>query len=297
MRFLLACLLLVSSLHAKWEKVTYPLTTDPIDVVIPCSPKDLETLELCIDGIKQYGANLRRIIVVSKEKLTDKAEWFDEAKFPFDKEQVALEIFGGDAVAAQEFIDHPKTRIGWIYQQLLKFYTPFVIPDISPNVLILDSDVIFIKPVSFMGEQGEPLFASSREYTQEYMDHANRLLPDFKRVHPARSGVAHHMLFQKPILEDLLQVIKKRHQAEPWKAILRCIDRNVLYASSMSEYEIYFNFAFLRTTQATLRPLRSINIVALRLFSIYSKHHYDFITCHSWARDLPFTFMLYEDGR
>jgi hypothetical protein len=284
MRFLLFSFLFISLLHAQLEKVTYPLTTDPIDVVIPCTSKDLETLELCIEGIKQYGRNVRRIIVVSKERLSEQAEWFDEAQFPFNKKDIALELFRGDRESAQDFLDNPRTRIGWIYQQLLKFYAPFVIPDISPNVLILDSDVIFIKPTSFLSERGDPLFDTAREYTREYFDHAARLIPGFKRVYPGKSGVTHHMLFQRAILEDLLSTLRRIHHTDPWKAIIHCIDLGVLYGSSLSEYEIYFNFTCLRTDQVTLRPLRSLNIREMRLFRIYSKHHYDFLTCHSWSR-------------
>jgi len=60
-----------------------------IDAVIPAHPKDLETLEYCIKGIKKNVKNIRRIIVVSKSKLTDNAEWFDEALYPFSYPEVA----------------------------------------------------------------------------------------------------------------------------------------------------------------------------------------------------------------
>ena len=43
-----------------------------IDVVIPAHKKDIDTLDLCIDGIRKNVKDVRRIIVVSKEKLTDK---------------------------------------------------------------------------------------------------------------------------------------------------------------------------------------------------------------------------------
>lgn len=293
MKFLILSFLIVSFLHGDWQKVVYPLTTEPIDVVIPCCPKDVETLDLCIDKIKEYGANLRRVIVVSKGRLTNKAEWFSEEKFPFSKEMLALEIFRGDRLAAEEFLGSSQTRIGWIYQQFLKLYAPFVIEGLSSNVLILDADAIFIRPVTFLSEKGEPLFSFSKEITQEYLDHASRLLPDFKKVHAGKSGVAHHMLFQRPILEDLFEMIQKHHGVEAWRAIARCISLNDVYNSSMSEYEIYFNFAFLRTNQAILRPLKCMNVISYGLFKVYAKHNWDLITSHSWSRDCPF----YLQGR
>jgi hypothetical protein len=288
MQFFLLSLLSIFFLHASWEKIVYPLGLDPIDVVIPCAAKDTQTLELAIDGIRKYGANIGRIIVISEAPLTLKAEWFDEKLFPFNKESVALEIFEGDERLAEEFTNRSDTRIGWIYQQILKLYASFTIPNLSPNILILDSDAIFMRPVSFLGKGGEPLFAYSKEITHEYLAHAARLLPGFKRAYPEKSGVAHHMLFQKPILEDLFETIRAHHGTEPWKAIVRSIRKEEVNVSSMSEYEIYFNFALLKTDQATLRYLKCTNVVCSFQFEVLSKCDWDLITSHSWSRFYSF---------
>ena len=63
--------------------------SDPIDVVIPCLEKDLDTLPLCIRGIRENCAGIRKIIVVSEKQLTDAADWFNEAKYPFNKKKSA----------------------------------------------------------------------------------------------------------------------------------------------------------------------------------------------------------------
>jgi hypothetical protein len=283
MRVLCFFVLIFAVLQA--EKRVYALTTDSIDVVIPCSIKDIETLELCVEGIKNHCVNLGRVIVVSQEMLTAKAEWFDEALFPFDKEAIALQIFHGDSTAARGYIDHPQTRIGWIFQQLLKLYVHRVIPNLSPNCLILDADVMFTQPISFLSPAGEPFFSFSIEHTKEYLEHAFRLLPDLKQAYSDKCGIAHHMLFQKPILEDLLTKVETHHQMESWQAILHCIDPQTVYGPALSEYEIYFNFACLNTDQAILRKLRSYNIQDLRLFKVYSKHNFAYLTSHSWSRD------------
>ncbi len=277
-------LLLPSSfLQAAW--ITYPLNSAPIDVVIPCAPKDLETLDLCIQAIREHGENIGRILVISQERLHGTAEWFDERLFPFSKQQLAEEIFHGDTEAAQRFLNDPMSRIGWIYQQLLKLYAPLVIPNISPNVLILDADVIFFRPVSFMDRNGGPLFTFGFPYecVPAYIEHAKKLLPDFQRVHPHHSGIAHHMLFQKPIVENLLQDIANYHGIEAWRAICRCIDTREIFAC-LSEYELYFNYALRRTKQAKPRTLRHIDVGALHALSWYRRTGYDFAACHSWRR-------------
>ena len=271
---------------ADFKKVMYAFSDEWIDVVIPCVAKDLETLELSIAGIRKNGKRLGRIIVVSKEKLTDSAEWFDEAAFPFSKADMALEIYHGDAEAAQEFLSSPNTRIGWMYQQMLKLYATFVIPGISSNVLVLDADVIFLNPVEFMSGTNTPYFAVGREYMLPYFQHAARLLTGLKRVQVQYSGIAHHMLLQRPILEDLFELIYAQHGVEAWRAFCRCVDLEEVYKSPFSEYEVYFNFVQLRTNQAGIRHLRWMDVFNLRNMEWYRRSGYSYIACHEWWRTL-----------
>jgi len=285
MRWLLLLLFSVQLLADIAQKI-FPLTPAPIDVVIPYDPKDQETLELCVEGIRKNGINIGRIIVLSKEQPMVQAEWFAEANFPFTKEAIALEIFRGDKQAADVFLAMPKSRIGWIYQQFLKFYAPFVIPDISPNVLILDSDVIFLNPADFMTAEGHPYFNIGAELVPSYFSVAERLLPGLHRVHSKFSGVTHHMLFQRPILEDLFQLISEHHKMEPWKAICRVIDPEEVSRSCLSEYEIYFNFALLRTPQATIRRLKWCDLSMLSAIPRFKRQYYAYVASHTWLREL-----------
>lgn len=266
------------------KKTTYSLSKEPIDVVIPCIHKDLYSLEHCIAGIKKNGKNIRRVIVVSPERLSDSAEWFDENLFPFSKKDLAIEIFQGDEIRAKEFLQTPRSRIGWVFQQFLKFYAPFAIPGISSNVLILDADVVFLNPVTFQNKSRGPHFIPATEYERAYFDHAARLLPWLRRVYPSHSGVSHHMLFQRPILEDLFSLIKLQHGVEPWRAICRCIDLAALPWSCMSEYEIYFNFVFLRTEQAALNHTQWTMVPNLHNISSYQRQGQAFVVCPEWYR-------------
>jgi len=282
---LILFLLIIFSLSAQIPKVTYTFSTEPIDVVIPYHPKDFETIELCIKGIRENGKNVRRIIVISDKPYTTSAEWFDENSYPFSKADVALEIFHGDQEKATEFLTHPKTRIGWIFQQLLKLYAASVIPNISSNVLILDADVIYFKPTDFIDPSGQPYFLPGTNDTKEYFEHAAKLLNGLHRVYPDKSGIVHHMLFQRPILDDLFHLISLQHQTEAWRAICRCVDLNEIYKSCLSEYEIYFNFVMQRTTQRTLRRLHWTEVVPnLSNLSYYQRAGYVFIASQEWYR-------------
>lgn len=264
------------------SKTYYSLPYEPIDVVIPCADKDIEVLELCIEGIKKNGKNVRRVIVVSPRRLTERAEWFDEKNYPFTKLDLATEIFG-DRQKAEAFISE-FSRIGWIYQQFLKLYAPFVIPNISSNVLVLDADTIFLNPVEFLGPFGEGLYNPGAEYAPPYFEHAQKLLPGFRRVYPEHSGISHHMLFQRNVMGDLFSFIEAYHKIEPWKALCRCIDLAHVAYSSLSEYEIYFNFVFMRSDQMRIRPLKWANIQRLRHLPYYRRMGYHYVSCHAYDR-------------
>ena len=259
------------------EKVTYQFSDELIDVVIPCGKKDVPTLELCIEGIRANVAHLGRVIVVAKERYTESAEWFDEADYPFTKQDLIRAILGKE---------ESPLKSGWIYQQFLKLYAPFVIPNISSNVLIVDADVIFFRPVKFLGADYEGLYSHGIEHTKTYFEHMARLLPGLTRKFPRLSGISHHMLFQKPVLDDLFNQIETHHNEIAWKAICHSIDASQLDGFCLSEYEIYFNFVFSRTDQVKIRPLKWAN---KGNFSKKSRrkdkqHGYDFVAYHSYNR-------------
>ena len=265
------------------EGKVYDLKKEPIDVIIPCTEKDLPTLEFCIKGIKEYGKEIRRVIVISDKRLTTKAEWFDEKNYPFTKEEIAHAIFQDEAKGL-EYVQKPGSRIGWIYQQLLKFYAPFVIPNISSNILLLDADTVFINPIEFLNEKGGGCFNIGDEFHQPYFDHAKRLLPEFKKQYPDYSGITHHMLFQRPIVTDLMETVEKTHNCPFWKAIVQCIEKDPVPSSSFSEYEIYFNFALSQTDQVEIRPLLWKNTRSLKSLKKYKKRNYHYLSCHDYLR-------------
>lgn len=253
-----------------------------IDVVIPCAEKDVATLNLCIKGIKENGIAIRRIIVISKSPLTDEAEWFDEAKYPFSKFDIAKIIYKSEQEALRHRMEWD--RIGWVLQQLLKLYAPLVIPDISPNVLVLDSDTIFLNPVHFLSDSNGSLFNTGGEWHEPYFIHGAKLIPDFHRLYPEYSGIVHHMLLQKNVIEDLFQTIESTHGMEPWKAYCACIERSNLYYAPCSEYEIYFNYVLSHYSQSQIRKLKWDNISYLSQVENYRKLGYDYVTAHSWER-------------
>jgi len=272
MRSIFLVLLLVIFLPV--QGVVYDLRDDPIDIVIPCCGKDVEILEHCIAGAKQNIANVRRIIVVSAEKYTEYAEWYDERDYPFSKRDIAL------VLGVQE--DH--NRLGWYYQQLLKIYAPITIPGISSNVLIIDADTVFLRPTKFLNKKNGGLYAYDTRIHTPYFTHMEKLVPELTRVFPKLSGICHHMLLQRDVIIHLLNSIESEHKTEAWKAFYQLVDPMYHGLSGMAEYEIYFNFVFSNTNQVELRRLKFANITRISDAQDFRRRKYDFVSCHHFMR-------------
>ncbi len=268
----------------KKQKKNFALYQEPIDVVIPCVDKDLLTLELCIEGIRNNGANIRRIIVVSPKKYTASAEWFDEKQFPFNKTDIALALFSSKK-KADSYLSSENNRTGWLFQQLIKLYAMQVIPNLSSNVLLLDADTIFLSPITFINEKRGAIFHPALdEGYLPYLKHAKHLLPGFHSPHPEYSGVSHHMLIQKSILESLFNEVESRHKKPFWQVFCSFVNKKDIYLLGASEYEIYFNYALAKTDQVSIQELKWDNIADLYNLDKYKEQEYHYISAHDYLR-------------
>ncbi|MDN3504664.1 MAG: DUF6492 family protein [Rhabdochlamydiaceae bacterium] len=246
-----------------------------IDVIIPAIEKDLATLDKAIEAIKENGVDVRRVIVISENKLSLKADWVKESAFPFSKADIA-NIMN---------VHEDYKRIGWYYQQLLKIYAPFVIKDLSDKVLILDADTIFLQKTQFVNEQDQALLNVGLENNEAYHFHAKRLWPAYNKVYPSYSGISNYMVFDRDILTDLIQVVEKQHGEVFWKSFIQKVDPNDYSFAGASEYEIYFNFALIRHPEkVAIRPLKWRSVNTLRTMNLYKEHGYSFITSHAYTR-------------
>lgn len=254
-----------------------------IDVVIPCVKGDLEILPFCIKGIRKNVKAANRIFVISKEKLTEDAEWIPESNFPFSKEDVAMHLTT-DENSRMKLLEKGG-RAGWYLQQLLKLYAPFVIKGISENVLIVDADTVFLNPVTFLGNDGLGLYDFGNEKHSPYFSHMQRLLPTLKKVDPKKSGIVHHMLFQKKYLKKLFDKVEVLHHLPFWKAFCCQVAPQDLFFSGASEYEIYFNFLLSKKGSRMIRPLKHLNVSSIKNLEKYEKEGYHYVSCHYYLRN------------
>lgn len=265
------------------------------DVIIPCTEKDMETLQLSIRGIKRYGVGVERVFVVSKHDLTGDGSWFDEDRYPFTKRDVYLELIKG--TLSDEIWEEKKEsawehrnealwrRTGWYYQQLLKLYAPFVFEDLSSQYLVLDSDTIFLRKTEFIDEAGRILFNPGKENHVWYFVHGKKLLPGWGRVYPAHSGISHHMVFDREILQEMFDYAENTHHKPFWKAFLNLVSKKERGRSGASEYELFFNYCLMNHPEkCVIRKLKWANVKEISAIRAYRKMGYDYVSCHAYLR-------------
>ena len=252
-----------------------------IDVVIPVCQKDLRTLDYALMVLGNMEGVSVALLLFPTSRIRTRRSGLMKGDNPFSKKDVEQKI--SELLPAGHPYDGK--RNGWVYQQLLKFYAPFIIPGIASNVLVLDADTIFLRSVSFIDQDGTALYNVGTEYCPAYFQHAKKLINDrpITKVFREYSGICNHMLFQRPVLDDLFAEIRKNHNMEPWQALLTCINPDALAFSCMSEYEIYFNFIFSRKYNVKIRKLMyedcgfSLNKIRQRQMDEF---HY--ISCHAY---------------
>lgn len=254
-----------------------------IDVVIPCAQKDVETLDICIQGIRKNGVGVRRVIVVSPERYTTKAEWISEDEFPFANADIATAILG-DRKEALAYLDQPNNRIGWLFQQLVKIYAPYVIPNLRPNYLVLDADTIYLNKTRFFDERGTPMYNISYEDHPAYFAHAKRLFPSIVKTQDT-TGIAHCMVFQRAVIEQMFEESIRVHGCELWEAFCRAIDPTYLDSSAASEYQIYFHYLLSHHIPMKVHQLRWRNSSNLDKLSRYKRRHFNYVSFHTYLRE------------
>jgi len=169
-----------------------------------------------------------------------------------------------------------KNRSGWVYQQLIKMYFSYIQSE-SENILVIDADVFFTKKIKFFDENNKPFFTTSDEYNEAYFTHMKKVHPELTRAHD-KSGIAHHMMFNKNLLSSLIAMVEDYHKKPFFDVFIDEI--NHLESSPCSEYEVYFNYVLKNhEKEYSLRTLKWKNTDKLKFrdfigYEMISLPHY-----------------------
>lgn len=250
------------------------------DVITPIHEKDLNNYKKYLSTNTKFLNNASYYYISSKNLEINNTKFINENLFPFTKEIIRKYL--------NKYI--PKNRVGWYYQQLLKLYIFKINIKLKDYILILDADIIFLK--QFLIYDDKPILyylnlINDKQIHIPYQESISYLFPEIK-INKKQSGVCHHMLFNRIILNDLLNKIEKKFNKPAWKAICDSVIEYVkkfnYNISIFSEYELYF--CFIKNYYKDKYEYKNINFLDINLnkFNWIDKQNYAFIGNHSWRK-------------
>lgn len=200
------------------------------DIVIPVGPNDIDIINNQIIYTKKNVIGYRNIYLIScnDSLYIDGCITIKEDIFPFNMETI-IKFHGKNK------------RNGWYLQQLLKLYASYVIPGIMDTYLVIDSDTFFIKPTTFIRDN-KCLYCYGTEYHKPYFFHMKQLDQSLEKVDKQKSGICHHMIFEKKYIDELFRLVEDKHKDLFYNIFLKCVENRYILHSGASEYEIYFNY-------------------------------------------------------
>jgi len=251
-----------------------------LDIVIPAHEKDFAVLEHAVRGVLRYVQPFGRICVVSKQRFDwqgGPVEWVPE---PSNSVLPSLE-----QVRARWSAEHgDASRAGWIYQQILKLGAGTYIDGLSPSYLVIDSDVIFLRSVYLAPEDGARFpYSVAFEYHEPYREAYQRLVGEYPTT--GYSLTAHHMVYDRALLSELMREIEQRHEKSWPEAYLDVVDYQ--QGSSISEMDVYGWWVLDRHPElATRRQLvwRDTHVVPGALGRAMLARDCHFAAAHAWMR-------------
>jgi len=211
-----------------WQFKNFPKNL--FDIVITVGPNDKSVIEQQIKYTQKNIIGYRNIYLICYDPsiVIDGCITINEKIFPFNMETV--EKYHGKI-----------KRNGWYLQQLLKLYAGKIITGILDKYLVIDSDTFFLKPTKFI-KDNKCLYNYGGEYNQPYFIHMEKLDKEFTKMDKDKSGICHHMIFEKKYIDEIISRVEKNHNDYFYIVFLKLVTDRCKSLSGASEYEIYFNY-------------------------------------------------------
>lgn len=243
-----------------------------VDAVVPYHSKDKALLPWSIAGIRNY-LDVSRILVVCNRDCKS------------DVERVGATFVDEDSVVpgltVKSFSD---PRWNWYFQQILKLGMADRVG--TDYYLVMDSDTVFFKEVSFFNARGRPLYATATENHKPYFDIFVQVF-GFHADHEY-SFTVHHMMYNQHIVREMRNAFQ---YARPWfMNIVRYVQPQAPWFSptQFNEQEFYGHYIkALHPAEVNIRSLQWANIIAVpneQLIRRLTKQ-YDFCSFHRWERE------------
>jgi hypothetical protein len=238
----------LESLPAPAAEPSAPAASEPVDVMIPVGPNDVDVAPLALAGVRANVRDpIRGITIVAPPELATRlAETVPDVDV-VDETSILTEKEASYVRAAT-----PPHRTGWYLQQFIKL--KWCLERSGPLTYVVDADTVLVRPQR-LHPGGRHVVFAAQEYHDPYFDHLARMLGDFRR--PLFGTTVHQMLYRREWLRAMADDIERANPGRTWiEAIVDSIDPDEL--SSFSEGECYGQWVVRhRRRQTIVRPFRN----------------------------------------
>jgi hypothetical protein len=237
-----------------------------MDVVVVLGTKDKAFFEtVSLPSILNYVQDVQCVYVISSAANFvhhPLVKNIDEAIFHFTFDQVC---------------EYTSTvRGGWYFQQLLKLHAHEYCP--VTNYVIIDSDVVFLQPVTFF-EGNIPLLNVGTEYHLPYFEHSARVHPSLTKT-SSHSGICHLFPLTRDLATNFLNYIDSP-ETPVWRKLLEHVDAENKTRSGMSEYEMWFTYLIINhMDKIKINPLQWKNVDRPTQGNIDTEYYRTVKGCH-----------------
>lgn len=199
---------------------------EPVSVVIPALDKDLEILPLVIKSLKKHFAHNVFNITIIAPNSSNIIDFCKSMSLKFIDETKLLPIQKKDIKYGYKNMD----RSGWMFQQLIKIAGALSAE--TEKVFICDADTIFVRKQVFYCDDGI-IYDIPIENHNPYKDAYEKITG--LNAPQNYSITAHHILVEKSILKELLDLIETKNAKKWWLAICDTISSEII--SCHSDYD------------------------------------------------------------
>ena len=218
------------------------ISKDKLSGVYLTTGKDLPVFHESIQSALKYLPDIQTFFVICphadklSEKLSSKVGervvFVDEKTFPLKFENVADVMLDTVAQVGKYPLKNGKSqfeafmwsKLGWFFQQVVKIYAgEFLGID---DFIVLDSDLVFFKDIKLKNDSmGRYNYAYSSQWHASYRATMRLILGIEHTPGPYYSGICHHMVMVKKVIDDMKDRVISLHGIPLWQMMLNASAR------------------------------------------------------------------------
>jgi len=214
------------------------------EVIFPVAPKDVDSLDLCVQKILENICP-QKIVIVANKQVKERIPKLNNVEF-LDEDQLMEHLTLDRIKQIMVEIQGTETRSNWYFQQFLKMAYAFQCS--NDYYLIWDSDTIPLKNIRFwenIDGTEKCLLGEHPHSHQPYFDTLNTLFSGKVKRLFKKSFIVEHMMISQKIMKELIRDIEMNDRIQGnrfFEKILYAINKNDIGYAGFSEFETYGNY-------------------------------------------------------